>query len=153
MGMACLLFDTLGLVGFIPGIGTALNWLLLALAQAIFWYWLRKYDVPFFVDKKGAPSAKNIIATTVSMIMESLFGFLPAISLQIGIIVSTSWAEDVLAAKTGKAVSQNLKEKRNTPEQGSTSAPQRQRIADEEPIQQQVGSEIRPREAGEVLNN
>ena len=99
MAVVCFFFDFMGLVAFIPGVGTALDWLINACAEAIFYYWLGRYNISYF----KSPTVG--IATGVEWVVKFFFGFLPATSLQIGIIVSTSWAEDAITAKTGVNVS------------------------------------------------
>lgn len=96
MMMVCLLFDLLGIIGLIPIIGTAIDWVLTACAEFLFYFWFRQYGVSYVSSTRG------IVATVTATIVETFFGFLPAISLQMGIIISTSWAEDAItgAAQT-----------------------------------------------------
>ena len=111
MAMVCAFFDFMGLVGLIPIVGTAINWMFVAAAEGIFYLWLKKYNIQFF--KKPSTG----IATIIAALAESFFGFLPAISAQIGIIVIASWGEDKLksitsleAGKSGQDTTQVPKE-------------------------------------------
>ena len=101
MAMVCLLFDLLGLIALIPFIGTVIDWLLTLLAETLFYFWLKSHNVTYLTTAKG------LVATGIAGLVEFFFGFLPAISLQFGTIIATSWAEDALTAEISKTSPEN----------------------------------------------